>query len=124
MGSLLPQGVGKHIIVLNRALRDELRLKLGSAAEFTIQRDFDLRKVKVPARLEEALEGNAPAKKAFESLSNSHKREYVDWILAAKREDTRTKGTFKAIHLLSTGRGPKPQGTPEPLSSPLRQGNG
>ncbi|HJX98580.1 MAG TPA: YdeI/OmpD-associated family protein [Chthoniobacterales bacterium] len=63
-------------------------------------------KVTVPADLKAALAKNAKAGKTFENFSYSHKKEYVDWITDAKREETRTKRLKLAIQWLAQG---KPQ---------------
>ena len=63
-------------------------------------------RVTVPGDLKAALAKNAKARKAFESFSYSHKKEYVDWITDAKREETRKKRLRTTIQWLSKG---KPQ---------------
>ncbi len=62
--------------------------------------------VTVPSDLKAALAKNAKAKKTFENFSYSHKKEYVDWITGAKRDETRTKRLKTTIQWLSRG---KPQ---------------
>jgi hypothetical protein len=47
-GTLLPQGEGRHVIVLNKKLRDEIGPKLGDQAQFVITRDLERREVEVP----------------------------------------------------------------------------
>src|SRR5215471_4984906 len=61
-------------------------------------------KVSVPADLKAALGKNAKAKKTFENFSYSHKKEYVDWIADAKREETRKARLKKTIQWLAAGR--------------------
>ncbi len=51
-----------------------------------------------------ALKKNAQARKHFEAFSPSAKREYVDWIDEAKREETREKRIAQAIEWLSEGK--------------------
>jgi len=63
-------------------------------------------KVIVPSDLKAALAKNANARKAFEDFSYSHKKEYVDWIMDAKRDATRKRRLKTAIQWLSKG---KPQ---------------
>ena len=63
-------------------------------------------KVTVPSDLKAALAKNAKARKTFEDFSYSHKKEYVDWITDAKRDETRQKRLKTAIQWLSQG---KPQ---------------
>lgn len=63
-------------------------------------------KASVPADLKAALQKNAKARKTFESFSYSHKKEYVDWITDAKRDETRKRRLKTAIQWLAQG---KPQ---------------
>lgn len=54
----------------------------------------------VPEQFQKALNANPIAKKNFNAFSNSHKREYINYILEAKREETRIKRIEKSIELL------------------------
>lgn len=51
-----------------------------------------------------ALKKDKKAGKNFESLSPSHKREYIEWILEAKREETRQKRIATALAWLAEGK--------------------
>jgi uncharacterized protein YdeI (YjbR/CyaY-like superfamily) len=55
---------------------------------------------KTPADLLAALKKNAKAKAAFEAFSQSHKREYIEWINDAKQRATRERRIAKAIEML------------------------
>jgi uncharacterized protein YdeI (YjbR/CyaY-like superfamily) len=59
---------------------------------------------KVPPDLAAALRRHAKARSAFEGFSPSHRREYVEWIVEAKREETRRSRIATAIDWLSRGR--------------------
>src|SRR6266446_3677690 len=63
-------------------------------------------KVSVLPDLKGALQKNAKARKTFENFSYSHKKEYVDWIADAKRDETRKRRLQTAIEWLAEG---KPQ---------------
>lgn len=60
--------------------------------------------LEVPADLEKALAKNSRARKAFEAFSPSHRREYVEWIEEAKREETRRKRLATAIDWMAEGK--------------------
>jgi uncharacterized protein YdeI (YjbR/CyaY-like superfamily) len=51
-----------------------------------------------------ALKKNAKAREAFENFSASHRREYIEWITEAKREETRKERLAKTIEWLSEGK--------------------
>lgn len=57
----------------------------------------------LPDDLSEALKGAPKEKAYFESLAFSHKKEYVEWIVSAKREETRTKRIGEMIERLQKG---------------------
>ncbi len=58
----------------------------------------------IPSYFLELLAENPLAQKTFESLSYSHKKEYVEWITEAKTEITREKRLATAIEWLSEGK--------------------
>jgi hypothetical protein len=59
---------------------------------------------KVPPEFARALKANKKASAAFAGFSLSCKREYIDWIADAKREETRDKRIVTAIEWISEGK--------------------
>ena len=62
---------------------------------------FDLT---MPPEFEKALQENPAAREQFEKLSVSHRKEYLLWIVTAKRPETRERRIAESIHLLSEGK--------------------
>lgn len=60
--------------------------------------------VVVPPELGARLGKNRKAREAFESFSPSHRREYVEWITEAKRDETRARRISETIAMLSEGK--------------------
>jgi uncharacterized protein YdeI (YjbR/CyaY-like superfamily) len=58
----------------------------------------------VPNYLAAALRKNARALETFEGFSPSHKREYVEWLTEAKRDETRQKRLETAIVWMAEGK--------------------
>jgi uncharacterized protein YdeI (YjbR/CyaY-like superfamily) len=58
----------------------------------------------VPADLLAALKKNKKAASTFEACSPSCKREYIDWLLEAKRDETRAKRLAQAVEWMAEGR--------------------
>jgi uncharacterized protein YdeI (YjbR/CyaY-like superfamily) len=58
----------------------------------------------VPADLKRALTGNKKALETFETFPPSHRREYIEWITEAKREETRARRIATALEWLSAGK--------------------
>jgi uncharacterized protein YdeI (YjbR/CyaY-like superfamily) len=59
---------------------------------------------RVPIEFADALKKNKKARSAFEAFSPSHKREYVEWITEAKRDETRAKRVATAIQWIAAGK--------------------
>lgn len=58
----------------------------------------------IPPILTAALKRNKQAQQTFENFSPSHKREYIEWIAEAKRDETRTKRLETTIAWLEQGK--------------------
>lgn len=58
----------------------------------------------LPDYFSKVLSKNKAAKDAFTSFSNSHKREYMEWITEAKTETTREKRIAATMEWLSQGK--------------------
>lgn len=58
----------------------------------------------VPPDLAAALAKNKSASKAFLAFSPSHRREYIEWITEAKREETRQRRITTALEWLAEGK--------------------
>ena len=57
-----------------------------------------------PADLAAALKKNKPAQAAFDAFPPGCKREYIDWIVEAKREETRAKRLAQAVEWIAEGK--------------------
>ena len=57
-----------------------------------------------PADLVAALKKNATARKTFEAFPPSAQRDYVEWIVEAKREETRAKRLAQAVEWMAEGK--------------------
>ena len=58
----------------------------------------------VPDCLTAALKRNKKARETFEKLSYSHKKEYIQWITEAKRDETRDRRLKTTIEWLAEGK--------------------
>lgn len=61
------------------------------------------RPVRVPADLKASLSRDTRAAERFEALSPSHRREYVDWIVSAKRPETRERRIATTVSWVRQG---------------------
>ena len=60
--------------------------------------------VETPAEFAAALKKNKAAGKVFQAFSPSCKREYVEWIADAKREETRERRIAQAVEWIAEGK--------------------
>lgn len=61
------------------------------------------KEVRLPEDMTKALKKNKKEETLFNSLAYSHKKEYVEWIVTAKKEETRTKRIHEMIERLNKG---------------------
>lgn len=59
----------------------------------------------IPEYFLKVLKKNEVALKTFKDFSYPHKKEYLEWITEAKKEETREKRIYAAIEWLSEGKG-------------------
>lgn len=59
----------------------------------------------VPKEFAKALKQDKKADEVFKKFSPSHKKEYIEWINEAKREETRLRRIETAIEWISEGKG-------------------
>lgn len=84
--------IRKAVALNENGVMNPVRTKRGTA------------KVVVPDYFLAALKRNKKAFATFEGFSPSHKREYVEWIVEAKREETRAARVQKTIEWLAEGK--------------------
>ena len=102
--SLMPQGGGTHILVVNRELRDKAGVIVGDTASFELALDTEPRVVEVPEELQRALQADEDARAAFDKLPYSHQKEYADFVSEAKRPATRERRAARSVQMLTEGR--------------------
>jgi Bacteriocin-protection, YdeI or OmpD-Associated len=73
-------------------------------ADGTVVVDRVNRIVTPPKDLQKLLAKNAKARAAFEPLAFTHKREYVTWIVEAKKPETRAARLAKTVEMLAKGK--------------------
>ncbi len=66
--------------------------------------DSKTKTIILPEDLAKAFKKNTSARKVFDALAFSHRREYVEWIVTAKREETRLTRIEGTIEKLLAGK--------------------
>lgn len=90
---------GKYCVPLRKSNREGAGVKGGDIVKVSVTPDLEQRTVKVPANLKKFLQ-DSKAWEPFDSLSYTHKREFVDWITGAKKDETREARKQKMIQML------------------------
>lgn len=97
-GLLTPMG-GEYGLFMNKAIREKVGKTFGEIVHISIEEDTEPRTVEIPEDLLQAML-ESDVKPFFDSLSFTHQKEYVQWILDAKKEKTRQNRLLKAIEMM------------------------
>jgi Bacteriocin-protection, YdeI or OmpD-Associated/Domain of unknown function (DUF1905) len=93
---------GVDYLGFRRELREAAGVEIGDTVTIEVELDTSERVVPVPRDLADALEAGR-LRETFDDLSYTHRKEYVDWIEVAKREQTRRNRVERAVEMLKTG---------------------
>jgi hypothetical protein len=96
-GSLAKMGHHCHILGVTQKIRKEINKNPGDSVHVVLKQDIKPRIVEVPKDFAELLDKHLKAKKSFDTMSYTHKKEYISWIEDAKREETRKRRMKKSI---------------------------
>lgn len=102
-GILANMGTDCHVILVRKDIRETIRKKVGDTITVEIEQDFDERIVDVPDDLKKLLTRNSKAKKFFDSLSYTNRKEYAQWISGAKKTETRERRLKETLKKLLEG---------------------
>ena len=97
-GSIVRMG-GGAVLGVQKAIMAEAGVSVGDTLTIVVHND-DAPGRSVPYDLSEALRRNEAAGAAFEGLSFSHRRAYVDSITEAKLPETRARRVERTIQTL------------------------
>jgi hypothetical protein len=98
---LMPMGEGQLFLPVKAEIRKQIGKQAGDTVHVILYPDTD--PLEIPGELMLCLEDEPTAMKFFNTLSDSEKKYYIQWIYAAKREETKTNRMANAINKLSSG---------------------
>lgn len=98
-GSLMPCAAGYHRLSVPREICTQLAKAPGDLIRVELWQDDEPRTVEMPEEFVRLLRKERMLAK-FEGLSISRRKEYRNWLLTAKREDTRSRRMIKALQFL------------------------
>ena len=97
---LLPHGNGTHWLHLRKEIRDTIGKDDGDSVKICIEKDEDSPKIEVPEYLQWLLEDDKLMFDAFEKLSYSARKFWVDYILEPKSEDAKVQRINRLFEIL------------------------
>ncbi len=102
-GSLAKMDKGCHLLGITKKIRSEINKQPGDLVHVAITKDDEERIIEVPEDFQKQLDENEKAKNFFKSLSYSNQKKFGNWVLSAKRIETRDKRIREAIEMLAEG---------------------
>jgi hypothetical protein len=99
-GSIVRMG-GVMMLGVTKAIMAEAGAGPGDLLDVVVENDEAARDIEVPQELSKALKRNRAAAAVWDGLSFSHRREYVGYIIEAKKEETRARRVEKTIQELA-----------------------
>ncbi|HLP96123.1 MAG TPA: YdeI/OmpD-associated family protein [Saprospiraceae bacterium] len=99
-GSMVKMGGDCHWLLVRKDIRKIIGKNPGDTVHVTVQRDTEERIVEAPEELKTLFEQHPEAKAYYDTLSYTHRKEYVQWINEAKRPETRQNRLLKTIEML------------------------
>jgi len=99
-GLLLRMGGTYHILGVLKEIRRKIGKDVGDEVHIALEQDYEPRLVEIPADLQQALNQEPAAPAAFEKMYYTHRKEYVNAILEARREETRRSRIAKITAML------------------------
>jgi hypothetical protein len=101
--TVAPMG-GRFLIPVSAENRALAGLRAGDQVDVELELDTAPRTVELPADLAEALEREPAARRFFDGLAYTQRKEYARWVESAKRPETRERRLAEAVALLLAGR--------------------
>jgi hypothetical protein len=94
---------GRSYVGFRKEIQEAAGIRIGDRIRVRIEPDLEPREIEVPEDLARALGNDRAASQTFDRLSYTHRKEYGQWVVGAKRPETRQRRVEKAIELLRAG---------------------
>jgi hypothetical protein len=103
--TLEPDGQGGHWLKVDRKMREAAGAEAGDVVTLEIAPVAEVPEPRVPAGLRKALAAAHPKVRAvWSDITPIARRDWVQWIESAKREETRLKRIERACNMLAKGK--------------------
>lgn len=100
-GVLVRMGGEHHILIVLKGIREQIGKTFGEKIKVSVEADTQPRVIEIPKDLLKEFKKEKQAWAFFDALSYTHRKEYVQWILEAKKEETRQRRVIKTIEMLN-----------------------
>ena len=91
---------GRHLLTFNKQLQAGAGARAGDTVSVVMERDAEERIVEAPAELAKEFRKNKEAKKLWDKLAYTHRKEFARWIIGGKQEETRQRRAEKAVDMM------------------------
>lgn len=99
-GSLAKMKSDCHILGLTQEVRKQLGKNFGDEVFVSLIEDKEERTVEIAEDVALVFNENPEAKKLFEAMSYTHRKEYIRWIEEAKKPETRENRKIRMIEMI------------------------
>ena len=96
-------GGPNHLLIILKGIREQIGKSFGDEIKIMVEPDLEERVIEIPKDMLKELKKDKQAKAIFDTLSYTHRREYVNWVMEAKKEETRQRRIMKAMEMLKKG---------------------
>ncbi|WP_292008735.1 YdeI/OmpD-associated family protein [Chryseobacterium sp.] len=103
-GSLAKMKSDCHILGLTQEVRKQLGKSFGDEVIVKLVEDKEERTVEIAEDIMSVFNQNPSAKDLFDTMSYTHRKEYIRWIEEAKKPETRENRKIKMIQMILDGK--------------------
>ena len=103
-GTLVRMGSECHMLPVLKGIREQVGKTFGDEVKITVEADAEPRVIEIPKDLLKELKKDKAVKAYFDKLAYTHRKEYVNWVKDAKKEETRRSRILKTIAMLKQGK--------------------
>lgn len=103
-GSLAKMKSDCHILGLTQEVRKQLGKNFGDEVFVSLIEDKEERTVEIAKDVALVFNENPEAKKLFDAMSYTHRKEYIRWIEEAKKPETRENRKIRMIEMILNGK--------------------
>ena len=103
-GSLAKMKSDSHMLGLTQEIRKKLNKSIGDEVSIKLWEDKEERVVEVPEDVMLVFKAHPKAFELYEKMSYTHRKEYIRWIVEAKKPETRENRKVKMIEMIFAGK--------------------